>query len=71
MKKVKKIIKVLARKCEGMNRKEKIKEMNKGLTALSLVWLRQKRDHGTAFLNFNYDDIIIVEKILKQAEVRR
>jgi len=71
MSKVRKIIKVLARKCKGMGRKEKIQEMNRGLTALSLVWLRQTRDHGMAFLGFNYEDILSVEKILKRASVRR
>ena len=71
MSKVRKIIKVLAKKCKGMGRKEKIQEMNKGLTALALVWLRQTRDHGMAFLGFNYDDILEVEKLLKRASVRR
>ena len=54
-----------------MGRKEKIQEMNKGLTALALVWLRQTRDHGMACLGFNYDDILDVEKLLKRASVRR
>ena len=71
MNKVKKIIKVLAKKCKGMGRKEKVQEMNRGLTALSLIWLRQKRDHGWSQLGFNYDDILGVEKILKSASVRR
>ena len=67
MSKVRKIVKVLARKCKGLNRKEKIQEMNKGLTALALVWLRQTRDRGMACLGFNYDDILEVEKLLKRA----
>lgn len=71
MTKVKKIIKVLAKKCKGMGRKEKVQEMNRGLTALALIWLRQKRDHGWSQLGFNYDDILGVEKILKSASVRR
>ena len=45
--------------------------MNRGLTALALVWLRQKRDHGMPLLGFNYDDILSVEKLLKSALVRR
>jgi hypothetical protein len=69
--KVRKIIKVLARKCKGMGRKEKIQEMNKGLTALALIWLRQKRDRGWTGLGFSYDDILDVEKLLKRASVRR
>jgi len=71
MSKVRKIVKVLARKCKGLNRKEKIQEMNRGLTALALVWLRQTRDRGMACLGFNYDDILEVEKLLKRASVRR
>ena len=71
MNKVKKIIKVLAKKCKGMGRKEKVQEMNRGLTALALIWLRQKRDHGWSQLGFNYDDILGVEKILKSASVKR
>ena len=71
MSKVRKIIKVLAKKCKGMGRKEKIQEMNRGLTALALVWLRQTRDHGITHLGFNYEDILDVEKLLKRASVRR
>jgi hypothetical protein len=71
MNKVRKIIKILARKAKGLGRKEKIQEMNRGLTALALVWLRQKRDHGMPLLGFNYDDILSVEKLLKSASVRR
>ena len=71
MSKVRKIVKVLARKCKGLNCKEKIQEMNRGLTALALVWLRQTRDRGMACLGFNYDDILEVEKLLKRASVRR
>ena len=71
MSKVRKIIKVLAKKCKGMSRKEKIQEMNRGLTALALVWLRQTRDHGITHLGFNYEDILDVEKLLKRASVRR
>tara|TARA_R100001224_G_scaffold70049_1_gene42464 strand:+ start:290 stop:508 length:219 start_codon:yes stop_codon:yes gene_type:complete len=70
-KKVRKIIKVLARKCIGLDRKKKIQEMNRGLTALALVWLRQSRDHGMVHLGYNYDDILEVEKLLKRASVRR
>jgi len=71
MSKVRKIIKVLARKASGLKRREKVQEMNRGLTALALVWLRQTRDHGMAHLGFNYDDILEVEKLLKRASVRR
>ena len=71
MNKVRKIIKILARKAQGLGRKEKIQEMNRGLTALALVWLRQKRDHGWSQLGFDYEDILGVEKLLKRASVRR
>ena len=71
MNKVRKIIKILARKAKGLGRKEKIQEMNRGLTALALVWLRQTRDHGMACLGFNYNDILEVEKLLKRASIRR
>ena len=41
MSKVRKIIKVLAKKASGLKRVEKIKEMQKGLMALDLVRMQQ------------------------------
>ena len=55
MNKVRKIIKVLAKKAKGLDRKEKIHEMNKGLTALGLVAMRQRRD------GFGFPFIKIIE----------
>tara|TARA_R110000824_G_scaffold19609_2_gene75576 strand:+ start:56 stop:289 length:234 start_codon:yes stop_codon:yes gene_type:complete len=70
MNKVRKIIKVLSKKAKGLDRKEKIQEMNKGLTALNLVAMRQRRD-GFGFPYISFDDLDIVERILKRASIRR
>ena len=70
MNKVRKIIKVLAKKAKGLDRKEKIHEMNKGLSALGLVAMRQRRD-GFGFPYIDFDDLNAVELILKRASVRR
>ena len=70
MNKVRKIIKVLSKKAKGLDRKEKIQEMNKGLTALNLVAMRQRRD-GFGFPYISFDDLNIVERILKRASIRR
>ena len=45
----KKVLKVLLRKAKGLNRLDKIEEMDRGLTALGLVVCRQKRDNGISF----------------------
>ena len=68
--KVRKIIKVLARKAAGLNRKEKVQEMKKGLSALGLVAMRQRRD-GFGFPYISFDDLNAVDQILKRASVRR
>ena len=70
MSKVKKYIKVLARKAAGLNRKEKVQEMKKGLSALGLVAMRQRRD-GFGFPYISFDDLNAVDQILKRASVRR
>ena len=70
MNKVRKIVKVLARKASGLNRKEKVQEMKKGLSALGLVAMRQRRD-GFGFPYINFDDLNAVDKILKRASVKR
>ena len=70
MNKGRKIIKVLSKKAKGLDRKEKIQEMNKGLTALGLVAMRQRRD-GFGFPYISFDDLNIVERILKRASIRR
>ena len=70
MSKVKKYIKVLARKAAGLNRKEKVQEMKKGLSALGLVAMRQRRDGGL-WPYISFEDLDAVDQILKRASVRR
>ena len=70
MSKVRKYIKVLARKASGLNRKEKVQEMQKGLSALGLVAMRQRRDVGF-WPYISFEDLDAVELILKRASVRR
>ena len=70
MSKVRKIVKVLARKASGLNRKEKVQEMKKGLSALGLVAMRQRRD-GFGFPYISFDDLNAVDLILKRASISR
>ena len=65
---IKKVIKVLAKKSKGMDRKAKVQNMLYGLTALCLVAARQRR-----MGNYLVDNSVIykVENILKQAERNR
>ena len=69
MKKVRKIIKVLARKAEGLDRKSKLAEMKKGLMALDLVRMQ------TAGIIFppvvSKDDVDAVDALLDRASVQR
>ena len=51
-KEIRKILKVLLRKSKGLNRIERIKEMDKGLIALNLAVVRQKRDKGFSFVSY-------------------
>jgi len=69
MNKVRKIIKVLARKAQGLNRKAKLEEMKRSLMALNLVVCRQRRDNGWSSISF--EDIDAVDLIFKRASVRR
>jgi hypothetical protein len=66
---VRKVIKVLAGKTRGLDKKAKIKEMNHGLTILNLLVLRQKRDHG--FSAFSFETLDAVDLILKRAQATR
>ena len=66
---IKKIIKVLAKKAKGLDRKEKVEEMLYGLTALSLWYCRQKRARNLVLIDFA--DIVKVEAILKRAQAAR
>ena len=63
---IKKIIKVLAKKAKGLDRKEKVEEMLYGLTALALWYCRQKRARNLVLIDFS--DIVKVEGILKRAQ---
>ena len=66
---IKKIIKVLAKKAKGLDRKEKVEEMLYGLTALGLWYCRQKRARNLVLIDFS--DIVKVEGILKRAQAAR
>ena len=66
---IKKVLKVLLRKSKGLNRVERIEEMDKGLTALGLVVCRQKRDNGISFVS--YETIDYIDNLLKRAKQSR
>ncbi len=63
---IKKVLKVLLRKSKGLNRVERIEEMEKGLTALGLVVCRQKRDNGISFIS--YEVIDYIDNLLKRVK---
>ena len=63
---VKKVLKVLLRKSKGLNRVERIEEMDRGLTALNLVVCRQKRDRGLSVCSFEVIDYI--DHLLKRVK---
>ena len=65
MSKVRKIIKVLAKKASGLKREAKIKEMQKGLMALDLVRMQQCLMGG--FPRMSKDDIDAVGVILDRS----
>lgn len=65
----KKIIKVLIKKTVGLNRLEKVKEMQKGLNILNLMVCRTKRDKG--FSGISFETIDHIDKILQQSVARR
>jgi len=69
MSQVRKIIKVLAKKAQGLGRKAKLHEMNRGLIALGQVMMRQRRDNKGSLIDV--DDLNAVDLILKRASVRR
>ena len=64
-KEIRKILKVLLRKSKGLNRIERIKEMDKGLIALNLAVVRQKRDKGFSFVS--YETLDYIDELLKRA----
>ena len=66
---VKKVLKVLLRKSKGLNRVERIEEMEKGLTALGLVVCRQKRDNVISFVS--YETIDYIDNLLKRVKQSR
>tara|TARA_R100000808_G_C2067751_1_gene96530 strand:+ start:151 stop:360 length:210 start_codon:yes stop_codon:yes gene_type:complete len=69
MSKVRKIIKVLAKKASGLGRKAKLAEMKKGLMALDLVRMQDCREG--AFPRISREDIDAVGVLLDRASVRR
>ena len=69
MSKVRKIIKVLAKKASGLGRKAKLAEMKKGLMALDLVRMQAA---GIIFPPIvSKEDIDAVAVLLDRASVRR
>jgi hypothetical protein len=69
MSKVRKIIKVLAKKASGLGRKAKLAEMKKGLMALDLVRMQAA---GIIFPPIvSKEDIDAVGVLLDRASVRR
>jgi|TARA_R100000049_G_C1904470_1_gene53509 hypothetical protein len=69
MSKVRKIIKVLAKKASGLGRKAKLAEMKKGLMALDLVRMQSA---GIIFPPVvSKEDIDAVGVLLDRASVRR
>ena len=69
MSKVRKIIKVLAKKASGLGRKAKLAEMKKGLIALDLVRMQAA---GIIFPPIvSKEDIDAVGVLLDRASVRR
>ena len=69
MSKVRKIIKVLAKKASGLGRKAKLAEMKKGLMALDLVRMQAA---GIIFPPIvSKEDIEAVGVLLDRASVRR
>ena len=69
IKQTRKIIKVLIKKTVGLNRLEKVKEMQRGLNILNLMVCRQKRDRGISGISFEAIDHI--DKILQQSITKR
>jgi len=65
----KKVLKVLLRKAKGLNRLDKIEEMDRGLFALNLIVMRQKRDQGLSFCS--YETIDFIDDLLKRAKQSR
>ena len=66
---VRKIIKVLAKKASGLDRKAKLAEMKKGLMALDLV--RMQDCLAGTFPRISRDNIDAVGVLLDRASVRR
>ena len=66
---VKQIIKVLAKKALGLDRKSKLAEMKKGLMALDLVRMQDGREG--AFPRISKTDIDAVDLILQRASAQR
>ena len=65
----KKVLKVLLRKARGLDRVRKIEEMERGLFALNLIVMRQKRDQGLSYCS--YETIDFIDDLLNRAKQSR
>ena len=66
---IKKVLKVLLRKSKGLSRLERIEEMDRGLSALNMYVVRQKRHTG--FSVVSYETIDYIDSFLKRVQHAR
>ena len=63
---IKKVLKVLLRKSKGLSRLKRIEEMDRGLSALNMHVVRQKRHTG--FSVVSYETIDYIDALLKRVQ---
>jgi chromatin segregation and condensation protein Rec8/ScpA/Scc1 (kleisin family) len=71
-KQIKKLVKILAKAAKRRNqvtRAAKVEEMDRGLTAMTLIVCREKRDRGLS--SFSYETLDAVNKIIQTAKISR
>ena len=69
---IKKLVKILSKAAKrhgAIDRFSKIKEMDKGLTAMSLICLRLQRDGK--FPPFNRETLEAVDKLIQKTKIAR
>jgi|TARA_X000001388_G_scaffold13165_1_gene7741 hypothetical protein len=66
---IKKVLKVLLRKSKGLSRLKRIEEMDRGLSALNLIVMRQRRFRGFSFIEDSTIDYI--DSLLKRVQHAR
>ena len=66
---IKKVLKVLLRKSKGLSRLKRIEEMDRGLSALNLIVMRQRRFRGFSFIETSTIDYI--DSLLKRVQHAR